>query len=66
MSYQGKDDQVVPTNQNEKGKIDVTSTIMLRTILDKASSTKDAIKILQNINLHYIIVLSLLFHLFQS
>ena len=52
MSYQGKDDQVVPTNQNEKGKIDVTSTIMLRTILDKASSTKDAIKILQNINLH--------------
>ena len=52
MSYQGKDGQVVPTNQNVKGKIDVTSTIMLRTILDKASSTKDAIKILQNINLH--------------
>ena len=52
MSYQGKDGQVIPTNQNVKGKIDVTSTIMLRTILDKASSTKDAIKILQNINLH--------------
>lgn len=52
MSYQGSDEKIVPTNQNEKGKLNLTSTIMLRTILDKASSTLEAIKIIENSNLH--------------
>lgn len=50
MSYQGKDD-VVSTNQNTD-KPDLTSTTMLRMILDYASSVDEAVNLVKQYDLH--------------
>lgn len=56
MSYQGvKDDtgkkKVVATDQNTE-KVDLTSTTMLRMVLDYASSVDEAVKLVEQYDLH--------------
>lgn len=50
MSYQGG--QTVATNQREEGKADITSTTMLRLILDYADDVDEAVELVKNYNLH--------------
>ena len=50
MTYQG--DKTVATNQCDSLKKDITSTTMLRMILDYADNVDDAVKIAQKYNLH--------------
>ncbi len=51
MSYQGEEDAVVATNQNTD-KPDLTSTTMLRLILDYAGSVDEAVALVQQYDLH--------------
>ena len=51
MTYQGDDDDVTATNQNT-AKPDLTSTTMLRLILDYASSVEEAVALVQQYDLH--------------
>lgn len=51
MSYQGKEDEVVATNQTTD-KPDLTSTTMLRMILDYAGSVEEAVELVQKYDLH--------------
>ncbi len=51
MSYQGKEDAVVATNQNTD-KPDLTSTTMLRLILDYAGSVDEAVALVRQYDLH--------------
>lgn len=50
MSYQGAN--TVATNQNEEGKRNITSTTMLRMILDYADDVDEAVELIQQYNLH--------------
>ena len=51
MSYQGKEDEVVATNQMTD-KPDLTSTTMLRMILDYAGSVDEAVELVKQYDLH--------------
>ena len=51
MSYQGPEGKVVATNQTSD-KPDITSTTMLRMILDYASSVDEAVELVQKYDLH--------------
>ena len=51
MSYQGKEDEVVATNQMTD-KPDLTSTTMLRMILDYAGSVDEAVELVKKYDLH--------------
>lgn len=51
MSYQGPEGEVAPTNQNTD-KPDLTSTTMLRMILDYADSVEDAVKLVKQYDFH--------------
>lgn len=51
MSYQGKDGEVVATNQSTE-KPDLTSTTMLRMILDYAGSVEEAVELVKQYDLH--------------
>lgn len=51
MSYQGPDGEVVSTDQNTD-KPDVTSTTLLRLILDYAGSVEEAVALAQQYDLH--------------
>lgn len=50
MSYQGA--ETVATNRNDAGKDDITSTTMLRLVLDYADDVDEAVELIQNYNLH--------------
>ncbi len=50
MSYQGE--TTVATDQQEEGKDNITSTTMLRLILDYADDVDSAIELIKNYNLH--------------
>lgn len=52
MTYQGPGKKDVPTNQNDKNKPDITSTILLRLILDYASNVEEAVEIAKKYNMH--------------
>ncbi len=54
MSYQGGDGEegTVATDQKEKGKKNITSTTMLRLILDYADDVDEAVKLISEYNLH--------------
>ncbi len=51
MSHQGPGDQVIPTDLN-RGRLGVTSTSMMRLILDKAASVEEAVAIAKDVDLH--------------
>ncbi len=51
MSYQGENDDVVATNQTTD-KPDLTSTTMLRLILDYAGSVDEAVELVKKYDLH--------------
>lgn len=51
MSYQGPEGEVVATNQTSD-KPDITSTTMLRMILDYAASVDEAVELVQKYDLH--------------
>ncbi|NLM07301.1 MAG: linear amide C-N hydrolase [Tissierellia bacterium] len=51
MSYQGPGEETIATDM-DTGKFDVTSTSMVRLILDNASSVEEAVDIAKNIDLH--------------
>lgn len=51
MSYQGDGESVVSTNQNTE-KPDLTSTTMLRLVLDYASSVDEAVELISAYDLH--------------
>lgn len=51
MSYQGTEEEVVATNQNTD-KPDLTSTTMLRLILDYAGSVDEAVALVKQYDLH--------------
>lgn len=51
MSYQGPEGEVAPTDQNTD-KPDLTSTTMLRMILDYADSVEDAVKLVKQYDFH--------------
>lgn len=51
MSYQGPEDSAFPTNQQTE-KPDITSTTMLRMILDYASSVEEAVELVSAYDLH--------------
>ncbi len=54
MSYQGGDgtDGTVATNQNDEGKKNITSTTMLRMVLDYADDVDEAVELIKQYNLH--------------
>lgn len=54
MSYQGGDgtEGTVATDQKEKGKKNITSTTMLRLVLDYADDVDEAVELIQKYNLH--------------
>ncbi len=54
MSYQGnlEEANAVATNQNDPAKKDITSTTMLRMVLDYADSVDKAVELIQSYNLH--------------
>lgn len=54
MSYQGgtAKEGTVATNQNNPDKPDITSTTMLRMVLDYASTVDEAVKLIEKYNLH--------------
>lgn len=51
MSYQGKENEVTATNQTT-GKPDLTSTTMLRLILDYAGNVDEAVELVKQYDLH--------------
>lgn len=51
MSYQGPEESHIPTDINT-GKLGVTSTSMLRLMLDKAANVDEAVEIAKSIDLH--------------
>lgn len=51
MSYQGPGEEVFSTDLNT-GKLGLTSTSMVRLILDKAANIQEAVEIAKNIDLH--------------
>ncbi len=51
MSYQGEDKKVVATNQNTDN-LDITSTTMLRLILDYAANIEEAVALVSQLDLH--------------
>lgn len=51
MSYQG-DPNTVATNQNDAAKANITSTTMLRMVLDYADDVDEAVELISNYNLH--------------
>lgn len=51
MSYQGGD-KTVATNQSDAEKDDITSTTMLRMVLDYADDVEEAVELIQKYNLH--------------
>lgn len=51
MSYQGPEGEVAPTDQNTD-KPDLTSTTMLRMILDYADSVEDAVELVKQYDFH--------------
>ena len=51
MTYQGED-ETIPTNQSNPEKPDITSTTMLRLMLDYASTVDEAVAIAKKYNLH--------------
>ena len=54
MSYQGGDgtDGTVATNQTDPEKADITSTTMLRMVLDYADDVDEAVELISEYNLH--------------
>lgn len=54
MSYQGGEGEsgTVATNQNDESKKNITSTTMLRMVLDYADDVDEAVKLIQEYNLH--------------
>lgn len=56
MSYQGKgtapDSGATATDQQEAAKANITSTTMLRLVLDYADDVDEAVELIQNYNLH--------------
>ncbi len=54
MTYQGEleDNNAVATNQNNPDKPDITSTTMLRMILDYADDVDEAVELVKKYNLH--------------
>lgn len=54
MSYQGGgvSDGTVATNQKEEGKKNITSTTMLRMVLDYADDVDEAVELIKEYNLH--------------
>lgn len=54
MSYQGGDgtEGTVATNQNDATKKDITSTTMLRMVLDYAATVDEAVELIKGYNLH--------------
>lgn len=54
MSYQGgdKEDGTVATNQNDASKKNITSTTMLRMVLDYADDVDEAVELIRSYNLH--------------
>lgn len=54
MTYQGEpeNNNAVPTDQNDPGKDDITSTTMLRMILDYADDVDEAVELIKQYNLH--------------
>ncbi|MDE5896240.1 MAG: linear amide C-N hydrolase, partial [Clostridia bacterium] len=50
MSYQGE--ETVATDQNDPEKAHITSTTMLRLVLDYADSVDEAVELIQSYNLH--------------
>lgn len=54
MTYQGEpeDNNAVATNQNDPDKPDITSTTMLRMILDYADDVDEAVELVKKYNLH--------------
>ncbi len=51
MSYQGGD-ETVATDQNDPSKPDITSTTMLRLVLDYADNVDEAVELIKSYNLH--------------
>ena len=51
VSYQGKDNKLIPTNQSTE-KPDITSSTMIRLILDYAGSVEEAIELVEKYDLH--------------
>ena len=54
MTYQGEpeNNNAVPTDQNDPNKPDITSTTMLRLILDYADDVDEAVELVKQYNLH--------------
>ncbi len=54
MTYQGEPESnnAVPTDQNDPEKDDITSTTMLRLILDYADDVDEAVELIEKYNLH--------------
>ena len=54
MSYQGGDGEegTVATNQNDAAKQNITSTTMLRLVLDYADNVDEAVELIKKYNLH--------------
>lgn len=56
MSYQGKgtapNEGATPTDQQEAAKANITSTTMLRLVLDYADDVDEAVELIKNYNLH--------------
>ena len=54
MTYQGEvaDNNAVATNQKDPNKGDITSTTMLRMVLDYASDVDEAVELIKSYNLH--------------
>ncbi len=51
MSHQGPGNEVIPTDLN-RGGLGVTSTSMMRLILDKAASVEEAVNMAKEVDLH--------------
>ena len=51
VSYQGKDNKLIPTNQSTD-KPDITSSTMIRMILDYAGSVEEAVELIKKYDLH--------------
>ena len=52
MSYQGPGDGAVSTDQQDVAKDNITSTTMLRMVLDYAATTDEAVELISGYNLH--------------
>ena len=52
MSYQGPGEGAVSTDQQDAARDDITSTTMLRMVLDYAATTDEAVELIKDYNLH--------------